>query len=35
MAAAGGGAAAQAPATEGGVELKSKLDVPAFLRRQG
>jgi cell division protein FtsZ len=35
LAASGGGASAPAPATEGGVELKSKLDVPAFLRRQG
>ncbi|HEX5109453.1 MAG TPA: cell division protein FtsZ [Vicinamibacterales bacterium] len=35
LAAAGGGAAAAAPSQEGGVELKSKLDVPAFLRRQG
>jgi len=34
LAAAGGGTAAPAPVTEG-VELKSKLDVPAFLRRQG
>ena len=35
MAATGGGVAAAGASPEGKVEFNSKLDVPAFLRRQG